>query len=546
MKHLTLILACIAFLLSPISSTQVLAQTHPSYPLMSGLGSQHHPVSTTNQSAQRFFDQGLALVYAFNHDEAVRSFQQAAKLDPQLAMAYWGMALALGPNINFDIDFDREKLAYEAAQKALLLSNSTQITQQERDYIKTLSKRYSPDRQADLRELAIDYKNAMADLVKRYPNDLDAATLYAESLMDLHPWQLWSSDGKPESGTAEIVNVLESVLKRNPNHLGANHYYIHAVEASPHPERALASAKRLETLAPAAGHLVHMPAHIYFLVGDYAGAMHSNQAAIAADRAYIQTYQAQGIYPAFYLSHNLHFLAVASSMAGNYAQAMAASEQLFQHASPFFKDVPMAEGLGATSFLIQVQFRDWEHILAAPAPDRELPTTNALWHFARGMANARTDQIAEAMQEREAFLTARQVVPADATIIINSAHTVLDIAGNMLDAEIARAKQDYPAAIAFLQQAVADEDTLSYDEPPGWYVSSREFLGGVFLASGDATEAEKVFRADLEKYPRNGRSLLGLQASLEAQGKNKDAQFVHNKFAKAWQNADTQLQIVDL
>src|SRR5258708_17432734 len=278
--------------------------------LISGLGSLHHPVTTNNPEAQRFFDQGFALVYAFNHDEAVRSFKRAAELDPKLAMAWWGIGLALGPNINRDVDPEREKAAFDAAQKAQVLASGA--SDNERAYIQARAKRYSIDPKADLKKLNVDYHQAMRELAKTYPDDLDAATLFAESGMDLRPWQLWTAKGKPAPGTEEIVAVLESVLRRNPNHPGAIHYYIHTVEASPNPERALVYAPKLGKLMPAAGHLVHMPAHVYERTGDYAAAAQSNVDAAAADEAYIKASGAQGIYPLMYYSHNLHFLAIAN------------------------------------------------------------------------------------------------------------------------------------------------------------------------------------------------------------------------------------------
>ncbi len=310
--------------------------------LMSGLGSVHHPVSTTSPEAQKFFDQGLALVYAFNHEEAVRSFKRAAELDPRMAMAYWGTALALGPNINMDVDPQREKAAYDAVQKAISLVATTDTN--ERAYIEALAKRYSIDPKADLKKLAADYKSAMGELVKNYPDDLDAATLYAESAMDLRPWQLWTREGKPAPGTEEIIAVLESVLRRDPNHPGAIHYYIHAVEASPNPERALAYAPKLGKLMPAAGHLVHMPAHIYARTGDYENAARSNEDAAAADRAYIAASGTQGVYPLMYYSHNLHFLAIACSIEGRFADAMKAAKQLEANVGPHLKEMPMLEG----------------------------------------------------------------------------------------------------------------------------------------------------------------------------------------------------------
>ena len=274
--------------------------------LMSGLGSVHHPVSTSNAEAQRFFDQGLALVYAFNHDEAVRSFKRAAELDPKLAMAWWGVGLALGPNINLPVDPEHEKAAYDAVQKAVALSAGA--SENERAYIGALAKRYSVDPKADLGKLDADFKHAMGELVKMYPDDLDVATLYAESAMDLRPWKLWSLDGKPAPGTEEIIAILESVLRRNPDHPGAIHYYIHAVEASPNPERALVYAPKLGSLMPGAGHLVHMPAHIFMLTGNYRAAAIANERAAAVDEAYFRRRQSKGtFYPIGYYTHNLFF-----------------------------------------------------------------------------------------------------------------------------------------------------------------------------------------------------------------------------------------------
>ncbi|MDT7603189.1 MAG: hypothetical protein QOF61_1186, partial [Acidobacteriota bacterium] len=303
--------------------------TPPRATLVAGMGTHHHAVSTRSVEAQRFFDQGLSFVYAFNHDEAVRSFRRAAELDPSLAMAYWGVAYALGPNINLDVDPERERAAYEATQQARRLAVSA--TQKERDYVEALSKRYTDNAQAsadDLRRLAIEFKNAMGELSKKYPDDLDAATLYAESMMDLRPWKLWTPDGKPAEGTEEIVATLESVLRRDPYHIGAIHYYIHAVEASPHPERALPYVARLPAQMPAAGHLVHMPAHIYMRTGDYHAAATSNVAAARADQSYIRASGARGLYPLMYYSHNLHFEAIAYAMDGNLAGALDAAHRL--------------------------------------------------------------------------------------------------------------------------------------------------------------------------------------------------------------------------
>ena len=520
--------------------------------LMAGLGDAHHPVSTTNSEAQRFFDQGLALVYGFNHDEAVRSFKRAAELDSQLAMAYWGIALALGPNINMDVDADHEKAAYEAIQKAVSLT--ARASESERAYIDALAKRYSNDPKADLKKLAVDYKNAMAGVARRYPDDMDAATLFAESAMDLRPWQLWSSDGKPAEGTEEIVAVLESVLRRDPQHIGANHYYIHAVEASLHPEWALPSAMRLKVLAPAAGHLVHMPAHIDIRTGDYEAAVRSNAYAAEADREYFKATGEQGMYPMMYYSHNLHFLAVANSMQGRYSDAKRAADQLYAHLGGYLQEggptieavLPLLDAFMPTPTIIMVRFRQWDNILKLAQPDQRLASTNTFWHFARGMAYAGTGKLDDAEKERALVDSAVKALPADRIYGFNSASNVFTIAEDVLSAKIAMAKNDKAGAIQYLEKAVAIEDLLSYDEPEDWYIPTRESLGGALMLNGKYSEAEKVFRAELERHRRNGRALFGLAESLKAQKKTLDAEFVRAEFETAWKNADTKLRLEDL
>src|SRR5467141_3661825 len=328
--------------------------------MMTGLGDLHHPVSTKNAQAQEFFDQGLRLIYAFNHDEAARSFQKAAELDPKLAMAYWGIAEAVGPNYNDPASEDRFKQAHDAIQKAVDLSSDASPS--ERAYIAAMAKRFPADPKADRRKAAEDYRDAMREVVKNNPDDLDAATLFAESRMDLHPWGLWHRDGTPEAGTEEIVATLESVIKRDPNHLGAVHYYIHTVEASNSPERALAGANRLASLAPAAGHIVHMPAHIYIRTGDYAAAVKTNQDAAAVDQAYIKASGAQGIYPLMYYSHNLHFIAMCSAMNGNYPEAKKNAEMLAEHVGPAVKMMPPLEGFMTIPVAVEIRFHHWNEM----------------------------------------------------------------------------------------------------------------------------------------------------------------------------------------
>jgi hypothetical protein len=513
--------------------------------LMTGLGDVHHSVSTRNPEAQRFFDQGLALIFAFNHYEAAKSFRRAAELDPHLAMAYWGVGLASGPNINADVNPEQEKMAFEAAQKALKLANDA--PEPERAYITALTKRYSDDPKADLKKLAFAYKEAMGDVVRQWPDDLDAATLYAESAMDLRPWQFWSSDGKPAEGTEELVAVLESVLRRNPDHVGANHYYIHAVEASRQPERALASAERLKTLTPAAGHLVHMPSHIYIRTGDYAEAARCNERAVAVDRAYIRARAPTGIYPMMYFSHNMHFLAVAHAMQGRYGDALKSAQQLTAHVGPHLKDMAMLEGFMPTPILVQARFRRWDEIMKLPAPESKQAITTAMWHFARGMAQAAAGNAADAEKERESLVAARKSLPADAMFSPrNRADAVFPMPEGLLAAKIALAKGDKEKAVELLRAAVQAEDEINYMEPSDWYLPVRETLGGLLLANGDAVEAEKVFRADLAKNARSGRSLFGLRESLRRQGKNYAADMIDAEYQAAWKNADTKLRIEDL
>lgn len=505
-----------------------------------GMGRHHHPVTTTNAEAQKFFDQGLSFVFAFNHEEAIRSFKRAAELDPQLAMAHWGIALALGPNINLDVDSEREKAAYEAVQKARSLA--APASENERAYIDALIRRYSIDPQADLKKLAVDYKNAMGDVVKRYPDDLDAATLFAESAMNLRPWKFWSADGKPAEGTEEIVATLESVLRRDPNHIGAIHYYIHAIEASSSPERALAYASRLPSLIPAAGHLVHMPAHIYARTGDYEAAALSNKDAARADETYMKARGAGGLYPAMYYSHNLHFLAIAESMSGRFASALAATKQLEEHVGPHLKAMPMLEGFMTVTPLLLVRFNRWDEIEKLSAPDKSLAGTTALWHFARGMAFNARGRTKEATAELDALIATQKLVPSDATFSLNKASDVLQIAEKVLTARLAE-RSDRKQAIALLRSAVELEDAMAYDEPQAWFLPVREALGAALMRSGDYAGAEQVFRADLEKNRRNGRSLFGLMEALKAQKKNHESMLVRQQFDAAWKNADTKLAL---
>lgn len=514
-------------------------------PLMTGLGDVHHAVSTRNPEAQRFFDQGLALIYGFNHEAAVRSFERAAELDPKCAMAWWGIGLALGPNINDpEIDRTREKRAYDAARQAQALAGGA--TDAERGYIGALAKRYSDDEKADVKKLAADYRDAMRGLARQYPDDPDAATLFAESAMDLRPWQLWSPDGTPAEGTPEIVATLRAVLERFPQHLGANHYYIHAVEASPDPAQAMQSAQRLEKAAPAAGHLVHMPAHIFMRTGDYHAASLSNTAGAQADRAYMETTGARGGMYDMYYAHNLHFLAVSCAMEGRFACAREAAGQVEALARPMLKSMPMAAFVASTTTLVLVRFRRWDEILKLAEPVDEPAVNRAMWRFARGLAYSAQGKSKEADAEAAAFEDLSKHVSKYVNFGLNNAPDVLKVANLTLQGRLAYARHDTATGTLKMRQAVEAEDALTYDEPPSWYLASRESLGGMLLMAGRAEEAEAVFREDLRRRPNGGRSLFGLAQSLKAQHKNAEAAAIDQQAAAAWKNADTKLRAADL
>lgn len=549
MKSLALVLLAAMFC-SLAAAQQHATHARPQQPepatLVTGIGNAHHPVTTGNAEAQKFFDQGLRFIFAFNHDEAARSFERAAQLDPKLAMAWWGVAEAIGPNYNDPASPERLQRAHDAIQKAQELSTGASAS--EKAYISAMAKRFPADPKADRRAAAEQYRDAMRELVKEFPDDLDAATLFAEAGMNLHPWGLWHVDGTPEAGTEEIVATLESVLRRDPEHVGAIHYYIHAVEASPNPERALAGANRLAALAPSAGHLVHMPAHVYIRTGDFESGVKTNQLAAAADRAYMQSGGIPGMYPAMYYSHNLHFIAMCASMNGNYAESRRAAEMLAGHVGPLVKDMPPLEGFMTIPMAVDVRFQKWDQILGMPQPDPSMKVAGVFWHFARGMALAGQGKASEAQTEYQIVHQAAEQTPPDAVFAMpvnNRAKDVLTIADNVLGAKIALAKNDRAAAIPLLRRAVAIQDSLKYAEPPDWFFPVRESLGAVLLLNGNAGEAERVFREDLNRNPRNPRSLFGLSQALKAQKRDYDAQFVEKQFQSSWKGTG-RLKLEDL
>jgi tetratricopeptide (TPR) repeat protein len=521
-------------------------QSHP-VTLVTGLGDLHHPVSTTNPQAQQFFDQGLRFIYAFNHDEAARSFQHAGELDPTLAMAFWGVAEAVGPNYNDPADPDRYKHAHDAMQKALDLS--TNASSSDQAYIQALAKRFPADPKSDLKKAAEDYRDAMRQVVSEFPDDLDAATLFAEAGMNLHPWGLWHVDGTPEIGTDEIVTTLESVMKRDPDHLGAVHYYIHAVEASASPERALAGANRLAALAPGAGHIVHMPAHVYIRTGDYEAAVKTNEKAAEVDRAYIKGGGVQGIYSMMYYSHNLHFIAMCGAMNGSYAESKKNADLLVENVGPHVKDMPPLEGFMTIPMAVELRFHHWNEIMKMPQPDASMKTATVFWHFGRGLALASTGKVQDAEAEYKIVSDAEAATPPDVIFqmpINNKAKDIMKIAKDVLGAKIAVAKKDSNGAVAMLRDAVAIQDTLKYGEPPDWFYPVRESLGATLLMNGDAPGAEKVFRDDLERNLRNPRSLWGLQQALLQQKRSYDAGFVQKEFDASWKGGAGALRLDDL
>ncbi len=531
-------------------TTTLFAQHHHEPPpsnvraaLLQGTGHHHHPVSTSNPEAQKFFDQGLAMVYGFNHGEAIRSFRRAAELDPNLAMAHWGIALALGPNINAEMSPDQHKQAWDAVQEAQRLA--PKASPREQAYVRAIAVRYSSDPKAEVAPLQRQYADAMRELSKQYPDDLDAQTLFAESLMNLYPWKLWSLDGKPSPVTEEAAAALESVMNRDPSHMGANHYYIHVVEASPNPQRALPAAQRLGALAPAVGHLVHMPAHIFMRVGEYDAAAKANIDAAAADKKYFEGGGVDGIYRGYW-AHNLHFLSAAYSMQGRYADSLRAAEETYEVLKPLLTQ-PSVQSMASAAVLVPVRFRDWKKVLAMPEPAADLTTLRNLWLFARGMALACTGDVKAAASVREQLRASMAKLPDDRTYGNNPEKQVMQLPLFLLDAKIAEVRGDLPQALGHLREAVVAEDALGYNEPPDWYYPpSREALAAFLLKLNQPAEAEAVFREDLRRNQRSGRSLWGLVESLKAQGKADSAALIQPQATLAWARADRPLKLTDL
>lgn len=511
-------------------------------PRLQNVGKHTFPVTTQSEQAQRFINQGLNLTYGFNHAEAGRAFAEAARLDPNAAMAYWGQALVLGPNINAAMAPEEEPKALTHLRKAQSLKGK--VTQRERDYIDALALRFTgkPEDRAAADQA---YAGAMRILHETYPDDLDAATLYAEAVMDLRPWNYWTRDGRPYDQTQDIIKALDRVLAKNPDHPGALHYWIHLWEASNTPEKAEAAADRLLPLAPAAGHLVHMPGHIYQRVGRYADAMKANQMAILADEDYITQCRAQGLYPLGYYPHNVHFLWFAATAAGQSKIAIDAANKTAEAIPPAaLKEMPILQSFVLPPDFALVRFGKWDEILAAPAPRADTMFTRGVRHYARGMAFIRKQDFGAAKKEIEAL---RQIandpklIETPSSMSLNLADSVLRVGVTVLDGELAAAQGNYDVAIAHLDRAVRYNDNLIYTEPEDWYQPVRQTLGAVLLDAGRPAEAEAVYWEDLRRYPKNGWSLFGLHKALQAQNKHEQAKLIDADFKKAWADSDVTL-----
>ena len=527
---------------NPQNDIQATALPGQIAPRLQNLGNHGFPVTTNSARAQLFINQGLMLAYGFNHAEAARSFREAARLDPDCAMAYWGMALVLGPNINMAMPLEAEPQAYELIRQAIALQEN--ISVKEQAYIAALAVRYSGAEKPDRSALDRAYAAAMRDLQTRYPDDLDAATLYAEAIMDLRPWNYWTRDMQPYPETREVLRVLESVLVRDPNHPGAIHLYIHTVELA-RPELAEAGAERLRKLAPGAGHLVHMPSHIFRRIGRYKDASQSNVDAIAADEDYITQCRAQGVYPLAYYPHNIHFLWDSATMEGRSRLAIeAARKAAASIPADAWREIPLLHQFLVAPLFAYTRFGQWETILSEPSPPEDSPFWVAIWHYARGLAFTATGKLNEAAGELDRLrsITAQKSLDGyRVTFSRNGARQILAIASEVLAGELAAKRGDYDQAIARLHRAALLEDNLIYNEPPDWHVPVRQSLGAVLLEAGRPDEAESIYWQDLSRNRENGWSLFGLLQSLRAQGKSEEAAVIEERFRKAWNRADVTL-----
>jgi tetratricopeptide (TPR) repeat protein len=509
--------------------------------LYDSLGSYSYRITTASPDTQRWFDQGLRLVYGFNHHEAQKAFREAARLDQNCAMCFWGIAVTEGSNYNDPTNAEREKTALAAVQEAQRLTGAARPP--ERALILAIARRHSADPEAKRDALDRAYADAMREVARQFPEDLEAATFFADAMMTLRPWNLWAPDGTPHPGTEEIVQTLERVLAKNPNHPGAIHLYIHAVEASREPGRAEAAADRLARLMPGAGHVVHMPSHIYWRVGRYADAVSANTAAVRADLAYFKTAQPSPIYRGLYHPHNIDFIWQSASMQGRNAETLRAARDFADTApAEMIKQMPDMETAPVAPIVALVRFGRWDEALKYPAPPREWPYTGGVWHYARGLAFNAKGQPSQAREELGELEAAVNAMPPERTVaFFFRARNVLQLAANVLAGEMAAKAGDAASAERLLRAAVAEQDTHWFTEPPPWYFPVRQALGAVLLQSGRAGDAEQVYREDLRRNPGNGWSLFGLAQSLRVQGKAAEAARVDESFRKAWGQADVTL-----
>jgi tetratricopeptide (TPR) repeat protein len=514
--------------------------------LLEGLGDHQMTITTTQPETQRWFDQALMLTYGFNHDAAERSFLRALESDPECAMCWWGAALVLGPHVNAAMDPAQSPVAWERLLAAQAVAD--RASERERAYIQALSARYAENPPDDRRPLDEAYAAAMENLVNQYPDDLDAATLHAEALMNLQPWDFWDAEGQPKGKTSEIVQRLEATLARNEAHPGALHLYIHAVEASPEPERGAAAADRLRGLIPGSGHLVHMPAHIYARVGRWHDAAVVNQDAILADDLYLATCRpAPGVYPLGYVPHNHHFLWFAATMAGDRATALAAAATTGERTSdPELMRMPGMEALqqfSLTPLFAKVRFGLWDEVTVSPQPAADLPYQVAIWHYAQGLAALRQQRLEDAEQHYQALFAVREDQRIRDLLMWGrySLQHGVQVAERVLAGELASARGEGEAALAALREAVALEDAIPYDEPPGWHAPVRQTLGAVLLGLDQPQAAEAVYREELRRNPENGWSLYGLNEALAAQDQAEAAAGVQARFEQAWAHADFSL-----
>jgi len=506
-----------------------------------GLGSHGRKISTRSPEAQEYFNQGLAFLYAFNHDEALRQFGRAAELDPDCAAVQWAIALTNGPHINNPVvDEAHARAAWKALSRARELA--PQASPVEKALIDALGNRYANPQPEDRMPLDEAYAAAMRKVWEQYPGDADIGALFAESMMDLRPWDLWTHDGKPQPGTDEVLKTLETVIERSPRHPLALHLYIHAVEASPHPEKAAVAADRLRDLQPALGHMVHMPSHIDVRLGHWQRAVDANEKAIVADSAYRQRVPEQGFFR-FYMAHNHHMLAFAAMMQGREKRSTLAIRQMIDEipADWLKENAALADGISSMPYEMHLRFGRWDAMLAEPEPPDYLPIARTLRHFARGVAFAAKDQVSEAKNEQREFLAARAKVPEDAVFVLNTAAAVFDIAEKMLEGEILYREGKVDEGVAALREAVRREETLRYTEPPDWIQPVRHALGATLIDAGRFADAEQVYREDLARHPENGWSLFGLSRALRLQGRDDEAAPIAAKFEKAWQHADVKL-----